>query len=118
MVSFVIDADLQFWICDILNILSVGKHFHSNDNLESHIVYRGRFKMSDVVKNSDGTFTNTRTGEIFSAERAHQNVGESIRGIEKAKSKTTGNYYMREELEDTMATTLAAGILGSHGRSA
>jgi hypothetical protein len=95
--------------------------------------------MSDVIENSDGTFTNTRTGETFSAERAHQSVGESIRGIEKAKSKTTGNYYMREELDDTTASdplkdyedamkpirdlermqrTLSAGILGSHGRSA
>lgn len=43
----------------------------------------------------DGGFYNHRTGKYVSGERAHQHVGESFGGYEKALSRSTGNYYMR-----------------------
>lgn len=43
----------------------------------------------------DGGFINPRTGKYVSSMRAHQHVGESIKGYEKAISKSTGNFYMR-----------------------
>ena len=46
----------------------------------------------------DEGFINERTGAYVSPERAHQHVGEehAFGGYEKAQSKKTGNYYMRE----------------------
>lgn len=43
-------------------------------------------------------FINERTGTYVSPERAHQHVGEehAFGGYEKAQSKKTGNFYMRE----------------------
>ena len=42
-----------------------------------------------------GGFTNHRTGTHVSAARAHQHTGQSFGGYTKAKSSTTGNYYMK-----------------------
>lgn len=46
----------------------------------------------------DEGFINERTGAYVSPERAHQHVGEehAFGGYEKAQSKKTGNFYMRE----------------------
>ncbi len=46
----------------------------------------------------DEGFINERTGKYVSPERAHQHVGEehAFGGYEKAQSKETGNFYMRE----------------------
>ncbi len=68
---------------------------------------------------SESGFVNSRTGAYVSPERAHQHVGESFGGFEKAKSKKTGNFYMREESEDAFdaAVTAYAGILSRDGRS-
>ena len=46
-------------------------------------------------KTVDGGFINPRTGKYVSPMRAHQHVGESIAGYEKAISASTGNFYMR-----------------------
>ncbi len=45
---------------------------------------------------SDGFF-NRRSGTWVSPERAHQHVGESFGGFEKARSTKTGNFYMRPD---------------------
>lgn len=73
-------------------------------------------------------FVNSRTGAYVSPERAHQHVGESFRGFEKAKSRTTGNFYMREDdggscsscgADDDFSAIITsyAGILSRDGRS-
>lgn len=87
-------------------------------------------------------FINGRTGAYVSPERAHQHVGEehAFGGYEKAQSKKTGNFYMREtdsgsdsdsgsdplaELEEAMDSlskiqamrTSFPGILSRDGRS-
>ncbi|WP_350453970.1 hypothetical protein [Slackia heliotrinireducens] len=43
---------------------------------------------------SGGGFTNSRTGSYVSSARVHQHVGQSFGGYTKAKSSSTGNYYM------------------------
>ncbi|NJE79991.1 hypothetical protein E0L17_01390 [Olsenella sp. SW781] len=90
--------------------------------------------------NPDGGFINERTGAYVSPERAHQHVGEehAFDGYEKARSRSTGNFYMREtgsgapssvnsalealeNIERTrslMRMTSMPGILGYDGRSA
>lgn len=45
---------------------------------------------------SSGGFTNSRTGRYVSSSRAHQHVGQSSSGYTKAKSSSTGNFYMRK----------------------
>ncbi|MCI8452544.1 MAG: hypothetical protein HFJ74_08715 [Eggerthellaceae bacterium] len=69
---------------------------------------------------SDGGFINERTGAYVSEERAHQHVGEehAFGGYEKAVSKKTGNFYMRETTDDfDPISTAFAGILSRDGRS-
>lgn len=60
--------------------------------------YRGGYRSgSSYVRGSrSGGFTNHRTGGYVSAARAHQHTGQSFGGFTKAKSSTTGNYYMRK----------------------
>lgn len=41
-----------------------------------------------------GGFTNSRTGAYVSASRAHQHVGQSFGGYAKARSSSSGNFYM------------------------
>lgn len=41
-------------------------------------------------------FKNKRTGKFVSASRAHQHVGQSLRGYTKAKAKKSGNFYMKK----------------------
>ena len=41
-----------------------------------------------------GGFTNSRTGRYVSSARAHQHVGQSFGGYAKAKSSSSGNFYM------------------------
>ena len=86
----------------------------------------------------DEGFINERTGAYVSPERAHQHVGEehAFGGYEKAQSKKTGNFYMREtgsgsaydpmpEFEEAMRPireleamrTSFPGILSRDGRS-
>lgn len=81
----------------------------------------------------DEGFINERTGAYVSPERAHQHVGEehAFGGYEKAQSKKTGNFYMREtgsrlrDLEGAMEPirkiqamhTSFPGILSRDGRS-
>lgn len=57
---------------------------------------------------ADGGFINRRTGKYVSPERAHQHVGESFGGFEKARSKTSGNFYMRP---DNGLSTLSSDAL-------
>ena len=74
---------------------------------------------NDMPK-SEG-FVNERTGAYVSPERAAQHVGSdnAFGGYEKAQSKETGNFYMREtEVDDFKpASTPYAGILSRDGRS-
>lgn len=60
--------------------------------------YRGGYRSgSSYGRESRSTgFTNHRTGAYVSAARAHQHTGQSFSGFTKAKSSTTGNYYMRK----------------------
>lgn len=44
---------------------------------------------------SSGGFTNTRTGRYVSPARAHQHTGQSFGGYTKAKSASSGNWYMK-----------------------
>lgn len=72
--------------------------------------------MGDV----EGGFINERTGAYVSEERAHQHVGSdhAFGGFEKAKSRKTGNFYMRETTDSFVPiSTASAGILSRDGRS-
>ncbi len=42
-----------------------------------------------------GGFHNSRTGGYVSSARAHQHVGQSFGGYTKARSTSTGNFYMK-----------------------
>lgn len=45
---------------------------------------------------SGGGFTNHRTGAYVSAAHTHQHVGQSFGGFTKARSSTSGNFYMKD----------------------
>lgn len=78
--------------------------------------------------NKNEGFINERTGAYVSPERARQHVGEehAFGGYEKAQSKKTGNFYMREAgvgeasrptREFQAVSTSFPGILSRDGRS-
>lgn len=60
--------------------------------------YRGSYRGGSSYRrgSQSGGFTNHRTGGYVSAARAHQHTGQSFGGYTKARSVTTGNYYMKK----------------------
>ena len=60
--------------------------------------YRGCYRSGSSYGRThrSGGFTNHRTGGYVSAARAHQHTGQSFGGYTKARSATTGNYYMKK----------------------
>ena len=58
------------------------------------MAYSGHCSSGRSAYSSSG-FTNYRSGAYVSAMRVHQHVVQSFGGFTKARSSTSGNFYMK-----------------------